>query len=282
MELPYCPTLVRTQDPDRFLISLFYTGETRSHLWSLYALNHEIAKTREVVTDTTIGLIRLQWWRDALTAFYERNEVLKNDVIEGLSQAIWRYNLPREVFEQMIYAREFDLEDQAPGSLQGLCNYADYTHTPLLRLGVMIADEDPDHPALQPVAMAYALAGMIRSVPFHARQGRCMLPDDLMRRHGLSLQDMHKPDKRADLCAVVASVRACAEDALHQGKGAKSPSGLLIRLHKVITEQYLNKIKALGDDPFDPRLTVPPAFRGVRLWMTARKIKTLEKNACYT
>lgn len=252
MSSDYCQSIVRANDPDRFLISLFFDGEARGHLWSLYALNYEIAKTRETVTDTHMGLIRLQWWRDALSAFYERNEVAAHDVMRGLSEAVWRYNLPREALEQIIYAREFDLEDRSPSSLEGLCNYADYTHTPLLRLGAMIAGEDPDHPALRPVAMAYALAGLIRAVPFHAAQGRRYLP---------GAEDAASPDVRP--------VREKAQELLRQG-GATG-QGRLIRLHKVVAEQYLNKIKRLGDNPHNPHLAVPPLFREVRLWLAAGK-----------
>ena len=56
----------RIQDPDRFLLSLLVEKERQADLWPLIALNYDIARTSEVVTDTNIGLIRLQWWRDAL------------------------------------------------------------------------------------------------------------------------------------------------------------------------------------------------------------------------
>jgi phytoene synthase len=247
MDENYCQTLVRTQDPDRFLISLFFPPEKRAHLWALYALNHEIARTREVVTDTHMGLIRLQWWRDALAAFYDRNEVGPHAIMEDLSKTIWRYDLPRPLFDHLIYAREFDLEDRAPGSLEGLCNYADFTHAPLLRLSLIIAGEDPDHSSVQPVAMAYAMTGLIRAVPFHAAQGRVFLPEGVH----------------------VAAVRGRAEELLRQASPAGE--GAMLRLHRVMTQQYINKIKGLNDNANDPRLGVPPLFRQIKLWRAARK-----------
>lgn len=264
-----CETLVRTHDPDRFLISLFYPPEVRAQLCALYAFNYEIAKTREVVTDTHIGLIRLQWWRDALASFYEKNEVLKHDVVTGLSQAIWRHNLPRELFDHLIYAREFDLEDRQPGSLEGLCNYADYTHTPLLRLSVMIAGENPDHPAVQPVAMAYALAGILRAIPFHMQQGRCYLPEDLMRQAGINFGTLQIGKGKESLSPVVKSIRRKAEDLLRQAD--RTGEGRMIRLHRVMAAQHLKKIKRLKDDCHDPRMAIPPLLRGVALWLAAKE-----------
>lgn len=261
--------LVRTQDPDRYLLSMFYGPEVRAHLWSLYAFNHEIAKTREVVTDTNIGLIRLQWWRDALAEFYEKNEVKKHDVMTGLAAVIWRYNLPRDVFDHLIYAREFDLEDRQPGSLEGLCNYVDYTHTPLLRMAVIVAGEDPDDPALQPVAMAYALAGLIRAVPYHMGQSRCFMPEDLMRRAGINFGTLQIGQSKDDLIPVITAVRDKAEDLLRQA--GQTEQGRMVRLHRVMTEQYLNKIKRLHDNCYDVRLSVPPVLRTIGLWRAAQK-----------
>lgn len=264
-----CETLVRTHDSDRFLLSLFYPPEIRENLCALYAFNYEIAKTREVVTDTHIGLIRLQWWRDALAKFYEKNEVLNHDVMSGLSRAIWRHNLPRELFDHLIYAREFDLEDRQPGSLEGLCNYADYTHTPLLRLSVMIAGENADHPALQPVAMAYALAGLLRAVPFHIQEGRCYLPEDLMRLAGINFGTLQIGKGRDSLAPVVKSIRRKAEDLLRQAD--RAGEGRMIRLHRVMAAQYLKKIKGLKDDCDHPRLAIPPVLRGLSFWLAAKK-----------
>lgn len=264
----YCQTLVRTHDPDRYLMSMFFEAEAREHLWALYAFNHEIAKTREVVTDTHIGLIRLQWWRDALAAFYEKNEVLHHDVMKGLADAIWRHDLPRELFDHLIYAREFDLEDRAPGSLEGLCNYADFTHAPLLRMGLTITGGDPDHPSLAPVAMAYALTGLLRALPFHATQGRCYLPEDLLRREGLVWGSLELSRNPENLIPVTRAIRERAEDLLRQA----TPKGesALARLHRNLTLQYLHKIKRLNDNCYDFGLTKPLLFRELFLWKAAR------------
>jgi NADH dehydrogenase [ubiquinone] 1 alpha subcomplex assembly factor 6 len=247
MSESYCSQLVRKYDPDRFLISLYFEPEIREHLWALYAFNYEIAKTREVVTDTHIGLIRLQWWRDIISGFYEKNSVAKNEVAEALANAIWRFELPRGLFDNMIYAREFDLEDQTPGSLEGLCNYADFTHTPLLQLGTIVTGGNNDHPALQPVAMAYSLTGLIRAVPFHTEQGRRYIPENL------------NP----------ADVREQAEALLRQAP--RECEGRLIRLHRMVSQQYLRKIRGLKDNPYHPAMAIAPIFRSLGLAISLRK-----------
>lgn len=250
-------------------MTLFYPPETRAGLWALYAFHYEIAKTREVVTDTTIGLIRLQWWRDALENFYEKNIAPAHEVMGELCAAIKRHDLPRELFDHLIYAREFDLEDRQPGSMEGLCNYADYTQTPLLRLAGMITGENADHPAIQPVAMGFALAGLIRATPFHLSQQRCYLPEDLIRQAGLSLDALGQDQGAMELRPVIRAIRVKATELLRQADARGA--GRLTCLHHVMTAQYLKRIKRFGDDLGDGRMAMTPPLRIIGLWRAARQ-----------
>ena len=68
----YCAELVRHNDKDRFLASLFAPSEERIFLLALYAFDIETAKVREAVQDPMVGNIRLQWWHEAMAGL--RNE----------------------------------------------------------------------------------------------------------------------------------------------------------------------------------------------------------------
>lgn len=265
----YCQTLVRTYDPDRYLLSLFYPRSIRAALWALYAFNYEVAKTREVVTDTYMGHIRLQWWRDALSSWYQKGETQPQQVMSALAHAISTYNLPRDLFENLLYAREFDLEDRQPGSLQGLFNYADYTNTPLLRLGLLATGETAPDDRVQAVATAYAVAGLLRSVPFHLQQGRCYLPEDMMRRNDINVGSAQFSKNRSALVPVTSAVRKKAQALLRAGTGPRP--GKLVRLHQVIADRHLKKLARLGDNVYDQRLGFPPLFRIPALWAAGRR-----------
>ena len=52
-------------DPDRSLAVLFAPRESRASLFALYALNVELARIAEQVSEPDLGAIRLQWWREA-------------------------------------------------------------------------------------------------------------------------------------------------------------------------------------------------------------------------
>lgn len=202
MTLSYCADLVRTYDRDRFLLSLTVPPDKRAALWALFAFNHEIAKTREIVTETQLGLIRLQWWRDAIAAVYEGTPVPSHEVMDDLVSAITKHDLPREWFDNLIYAREFDLEGVAPASLEGLENYADFTATPLNKLALAVLGEQEGDITIRHLSIAYALSGLLRAVPYHKAQGRSYLPADnpditrIVDKAEQHLEKAEKPDCR--------------------------------------------------------------------------------------
>ncbi len=59
-------TVARDGDPDRYASALFAPRPAREPLFALYALNVELARAAEQVSEPQLGEIRLQWWREAL------------------------------------------------------------------------------------------------------------------------------------------------------------------------------------------------------------------------
>ncbi|MCB1840797.1 MAG: squalene/phytoene synthase family protein [Rhodospirillales bacterium] len=263
--LSSCGQIVRDHDRDRFLLSMFAPPECREDLWALFAYNHELAKTREVVSDSTLGLIRLQWWRDAIASVYENKVVPDNEIVQGLSRAIKAHDLPREPFETLAYAREFDLENVSPGNLEGLLNYSDFTSTPLMKLAVKITGDDPDMEPVYPIAVNYALAGVLRAVPAHAGQGRCYLPEDLMVKHIVTKEKLFLFERQAGLPGLLAEIAEVHTRGIRPDNPFLKASGLL-------AEIYFRHLKARKYNIFDPQYALEPAFKVLRLTLGAKFI----------
>ncbi len=257
MALTLSGEIVRRHDPDRFLLSLLAPAEVRPDLWSLYAFNHEIAKTREVVTDTNLGLIRLQWWRDAIAGIYA-GRVLEQPVVQALATAIQKYALPQEKLDALIYAREFDLEDRLPSSLDGTEKYAEFTALPLLELtrAVVAPDNTAD---LRGVAIGYALTGILRATPLHLSQRRCYLPADR-----LPLIHQHFEGKGLDILPPI--VRDVSQLAFrHLADAPRLTLSKIFRGHRKLAHMWLKKIEKADFNLFDARLQVPPFLREIKL-----------------
>ena len=188
---------VKKHDPDRFLLSYFAPTQHRDALLTLVAFNQEIAKTREIVSETQIGLIRYQWWQDALEEIYQGLMPRKHHIVEPLAEIIKRYNLPHDLFKNLIYAREFDLEDRQPDTFDGLKTYINLTHMPFVELSACVLGEDANK--LKDLSYLYGLIGLIRSIPHYHGQNRYMVPSDWLKTYDLKLSKLHQEEERSKL-----------------------------------------------------------------------------------
>lgn len=259
----YCLDIVRRHDPDRFLLSLFAPRVHRPALWALFAFHYEIAKTREVVSETTIGLIRLQWWREAIEEIYEDKTVRPHEVLDDLKGVIKAYDLPRELFDNLIYAREFDLEDVIPANIEGLLNYCEYTNAPLMKLGLKIMGDEDNDTVVVDISRRYGLIGVIRAVPYRLKSRRMLLPQDILDKYDVSVQKMCDFNEKGNLDKVI-------EEVFERSKGFrndKSDVSLSQFLRKVahMSKIYEAQLKSVGFDVFDQRMSVTPKFMALRL-----------------
>jgi len=269
--------LVRRHDRDRFLTALFAPAERRHDLFALYAFNHEVAKTRERVTEASLGAIRLQWWREGIEAIYAGKPPRRHEVLEPLAGAIRGRHLSRAHFEHLIDARAFDLADAPPPSLAALEAYAEASSAPLAALALEVLDERgaAAMAAGKAAAIGYALAGLLRAVPFHARAKRLYLPQDLAAAADLRVErDLFELRSSAALRQVVREVADVSSRHLVQARAraAEAPrTALPALLPAVLAAADLKRLARAGYDPFAPRLARPDPWRSWRLTLAAFK-----------
>tara|TARA_Y100001936_G_scaffold254109_1_gene325035 strand:+ start:39089 stop:39901 length:813 start_codon:yes stop_codon:yes gene_type:complete len=177
----YCVFQVRKFDFDRYLTVIAAPKEIRMALFSLFAFNLEVAKTREVVSEPMLGRIRLQWWREAIEGIYQGNP-RQHEVISALQETLNHHSLSRYLFDEMIDGREFDLEEREPKDIDELISYADTTSGKLFSLVGEVTGSNPDFAKL--LGTSRALIGLMRSISFHKIQGRSYLP-------GIPVTDHH-------------------------------------------------------------------------------------------
>jgi 15-cis-phytoene synthase len=191
--------LVRRHDPDRFLTALFAPPRKRNALLALYAFNHELARAREVVSEPPLALIRLQWWREVVEGARRRH-----DVAEPLSAALEAGELARDDLVDLIEARELEVEP----AIETLEAWHEYVRGSAGGLAVAAGRllDVPDPEALRPLGAAYGTAGILRSVPAHARQGRCLLPEDVLSKHGLTREQVIANPTAAPVQTVIRSL----------------------------------------------------------------------------
>jgi len=252
--LSYVGEQVRRYDHDRFVTAIFASKHAREHLFALYAFNIEIAKIGEVVTEPLIGRIRLQWWRDTLDRLYAGNRVA-HGVAAPLGNAILTCRLERTLFDRLIAAREFDLDGAPPQDLSALEIYAEYTSAPLLELALSITAGSRSDSAevARLTGKAWALTGLLRAVPFHARQRRCYLPSDLLAAGQVPINRLYDLKSCPELIDIASKIGERARSTLmearisvkQRSRADRSPLLLL-----PLALRYLHDLEGVGWDPF--------------------------------
>lgn len=257
MSPTYCSDQVRLYDRDRYLTALFAPDSRRDALFALYAFNLEISRIRETISERLIGEMRLQWWHDALDAIYSGARQHAHPVAEALAAAIMRHKLDRALFERLIDMRARDLDDEPPADLPALIGYARDTSAALtqLALGILEISDSGASAAADEVGIAYALAGLLRAIPFHASQKRLYLPRTLCGAARLDMGKLFELKPDPALPVVVQSIAAEARIHLARARSHAVPrEALAALLPAVVADAALQRLERAGFNPFAPRV----------------------------
>tara|TARA_B100001123_G_scaffold268234_1_gene298555 strand:- start:466 stop:1317 length:852 start_codon:yes stop_codon:yes gene_type:complete len=258
--LSYCGDLVRQNDPDRFLTSLFAPSGEREVIWSLLAFNHEIAKTREVVSEPTIGHIRLQWWRDSIAEAFA-GEPKQHEVLEPLARHARTYGWDQALFDALIDARERDLEATSPTDVPALVDYASATTRPLILLICQTLGGNIDDGNIKQAAhhagVAHALTGIMRAMAYYLNEQRQMLPEDLLADQSLTASRVSDFPHDERLKPVIMQLAGEARQHLTAARDLRPwvPRRLTPAfLPATLAMLGLRQLAKAGYDPFDMRV----------------------------
>jgi phytoene synthase len=168
---------VRRYDEDRWLASRFAPRGVRSRLIAVYALNHEIARTADVVTQPAIGDIRFAWWREAIEEVAAGKPPRPHPVLEAFAAARTDRS-PLAVWDRLIAARGKDLDARPFETWRELEDYVDATTGGVMRAALAASGQDAvaHEPLVAAGAQAWGLVGLLRTEPHWRAKGRVLLP----------------------------------------------------------------------------------------------------------
>jgi NADH dehydrogenase [ubiquinone] 1 alpha subcomplex assembly factor 6 len=266
--------LVRRHDRDRYQTALFAPADRQGALFALYAFNYEIARVRESVTQPMLGQIRLQWWREVVDAAFAGTPPREHEVALPLAAAIGDHALTRAHLDRMIDSRERDLADEPPADLAALEDYAEGTSATLLylTLEVLGVHEPAADAAAREVGIFYAVAGLLRALPFHARAGRCYIPADIAARAGLDPADYANLRDSAGVRAATAELAEAGVSHLRAARRYRREvprSARAALLPAVVADRFLTRLRRAGCNPFAPELAAPDTLQSWRLFAAA-------------
>ena len=142
------------------------------------------------IGDTAESLRLLAWWRTELEAMYAGQ--VKHPVFVALTGTVGKYELPMQLFADLISAFEQDQRVTRYANWEELFGYCRYSANPVGRLVLRLcgyADDDRDRLS-DATCTALQLANFWQDVTVDFEKDRVYLPLDLLARHGYSVEQL--------------------------------------------------------------------------------------------
>ncbi len=254
-DLAYVTDLVKTGDRPRYYSTLFAPPDLRPALFAIFGFAAEIARVPDQVSESALGEIRLQWWRDALEGVFGRGEEGEAPALRALAVTIRRYALPFASFEALVAARAFDLYSDPPPILADLEGRLGETESALFQMAAIIAGGASGRTAEAAghAGIAYGLARRLAALALERARGRTILLSDLLVTEKLSVADVYVADPPTALLNVVRSMSGIARQhlALARAHSADLPPPIRrVFLPLAVIEPLLARVEGLGSKIF--------------------------------
>jgi len=219
-----CLIIARKFDSPSFTLQTFIPPSSRDAYLSIRALNIELARIPDLVSNQTVGALRMQFWRDNLTRVFA-NTPPKEPVAILLHYALASLqsrhpgtstSVMKGWFMKIINAREQYMDNRPYPSIDALETYAENTYSTLMYLTLaalplhsMAADHVASH-----IGKATGIVAVLRGLPLIAfppppnhhsnnaafnvglggtqgsRQGAVVLPLDVMAEAGVKEEEV--------------------------------------------------------------------------------------------
>jgi NADH dehydrogenase [ubiquinone] 1 alpha subcomplex assembly factor 6 len=269
----YCLAQVRQGDRDRYLALLFSSARERGGLAAVAAFNLELARAASEISESMLGLVRLQWWREAVEEISAGGTTRRHPVVDALCEATRAHQLSVDRMLAMIASKEEELESDGAPSQATFDSRVDATAANLIRLWLQVTGLDPAEPALAAasaeVGRAYATIGCARSVLLDARRRKVRLPAENLSEAGVDLDKLFdlRPQPALQTCLAALARRADADLAAARRRAIPWQARPLIVTAK-LAMLHLERLRQAAYDPFDPRVIASPPFDVWRLLWT--------------
>ncbi|KAM9724501.1 NADH dehydrogenase (ubiquinone) complex I, assembly factor 6 isoform 1-T1 [Menidia menidia] len=271
----YCLDLVRSRDYEGFLSCLLLPEEARRSSLALRAFNVELAQVKDSVSQKTIGLMRMQFWKTAIEEIY-RDDPPNQPVSMELWKAVRSHSLTKRWLLRIITEREKDMDDKAYRNLQELEKYSENTQSSLLYLLLEclgVKDVHADHAASH-IGKAQGIVTCLRAAPHQGRRRKVYLPMDICMLHGASQEDFIRGSREQNIRDVVYDIASQAHVHLqharsfsHSVPAAANPAFLCT----VVLEDYLQRVRKADFDVFHNSLQNRNPLLPIQLYLRSWK-----------
>lgn len=257
----YCLELVRRTDHEHYLTNLLLPAALQTDSFAIRAFSSEISGVRDVVSERTLGQVRLQFWRDTVAGLY-RDKCPTHPVAVQLYRTIKKQRPSEQLFMNLIRSREQFLSDKPFNSLEDVEHYGQdaFSSVYLILLELMNNQNGHLKHSVTQLGQCEGLITLLRALPYNASKRRCYLPTQLLSERGLSAEKIIRCDGeniQKEITEVIEIIAARAEEHLMNARfRAKHLKGdeALVMLPCVAADQYLTRLSKAGCNVWDKTL----------------------------
>uniref|UniRef100_UPI003AABB873 NADH dehydrogenase (ubiquinone) complex I, assembly factor 6 isoform X3 n=1 Tax=Centroberyx gerrardi TaxID=166262 RepID=UPI003AABB873 len=215
-----------------------------------------LRQVKDSVSQKTIGLMRMQFWKAAIEEIYRDDPPLQ-PVSAELWRAVRKHYLTKRWLLRIITEREKDLEDRAYRNLQELEAYSENTQSSLIYLLLEclgLKDVHADHAASH-IGKAQGIVTSLRAIPYHSSRRKVYLPMDICMLHGASQEDFIRSSRQQNVRDVVYDIASQAH----------------VHLQHVVLEDFLQRVRRADFDIFHPSLQNRNPLLPIQLYLRSWK-----------
>jgi squalene synthase HpnC len=260
---------------ENFPVGLFVPKEKRPYVYALYAF----ARTADDFADEAIyeGMRRqkLDDWEELLHAAY-RGEA-EGPIFVALGETVRRLAIPEELLLDLLSAFRQDTEKTRYESWEELLDYCRRSADPVGRLVLLVfGEKDPGLPPMSDaVCTGLQLANHWQDAALdYAQKGRIYVPEDLMRRHGVSTWDFSSARVSDGWRGLMGDLIARTRELFARGRPLCDRVSPALRFEMRLTwlggTTILERIEAVGGDVFRRRPRLGPIDKAALAWRAWR------------
>ncbi|TRY79334.1 hypothetical protein TCAL_06601 [Tigriopus californicus] len=276
--MSYCVNLVKTRDYENYLASLLLPSVLHQPAFAIRAFNAEVASVKDSVSDRTIGLMRMQFWKDTLEEICEGSKSPPaHPVAQELHRAFAKHHFSKDLLLNLISSRERFLSNNPFQSLDEVDSYARdaFSSINFVLLTCLNSDKSPSSQtgharhALNQLGMAQGVSTLLRAVPYHAQLRQVLLPTDLMMNQGVSVESVVRKGDSEGLRLVIEATAARAQEHLDNSRFRMkylSKDEKCLLLPAVATDAYLAALHKAECNVFHDKLKVKNSWLPIQLY----------------
>jgi squalene synthase HpnC len=197
--------------------SLLLPAELHQDFYNVYSYCRWADDLGDEIGDPAESLRLLAWWRQLTVEMFDGKA--SHPVFVALSDTVHRHSLPIEPFTDLIHAFEIDQSVHSYASIEELLGYCRYSANPVGRLVLgMCGYQDAERRRLSDfTCTGLQLANFWQDVKVDLEKGRVYIPTDVMRRHGYSMERLHRRESNHAFREVMREMVGVARKFLIEG-----------------------------------------------------------------